>query len=192
MSKKIDNRPEIRIPTMTEAGLKALFGKGKFATVKFIKKSTDTLRTLNGKLTVQSAFAGGDASYDASARGQVRIVDVNIHKDRKGNKIPRTAEFRAVTLANIKEVTADGVRYIVEGGEPVLDFLQNPRYNERFQILALTLNGEVYAYKHVPKYVYRNLVLSENKGKYFNEFIKGVYEFSKVPDTESILGNTIG
>ena len=180
MSRNI-KREIVEVPRFTTGFLKSLFGNGRLATVNFTKKKDGSIRTLNGKALVKTALRGGEAAYDAESRGQVRVVDVNIHTDRKGNKIPRTAEFRAVTVENINWVTANGKKYIaVGGGEPVLNFVQGITYNNLNKFLRLVLSGVTYIYWNVPKSIHVGLIDAENQGKYFNDNIKGVFEYTRV------------
>lgn len=167
----------VEVESISVTELKKLFGRGKFASLEFVKKSDGTDRVLNGKLTVKRCLAGGEASYDAESRGQVRIVDIN-KKDKDGKRVGR---FTAVTANNLKWVQAEGVRYVVTGNaKPERVFIQSIQHNNINKILRLTLNDRTYVYFGVPREVYVALINSPNKGNYFNTHIKNVYKFNEV------------
>ena len=44
----------------------------------------------------------------------------------------------------------------------------------------LFVSGIVYDYRDVPEHVYRDMKNNFSKGKFFNKYIKGRYEFRKV------------
>ena len=169
------NRNEIVVKSIDVAGLRRMFGEGKFATVNFTKKSNGENRTLNGKLLVKAALAGGVASYDAESRGQLRVVDVNVYKNGQ-----RRTEFRAVVAENINWVTSKGVKYVVENPQPIENFVQNLTYILATRTVSVVLSGVKYLYKNVPLHVFKGWNLSENKGAFFNEQIKGKYDFLRV------------
>ena len=51
-------------------------------------------------------------------------------------------------------------------------------YSEEERILQVEFNNlSVYNYKDVPKDVYDEMIVSESKGKYLYQYIKGVYEY---------------
>jgi hypothetical protein len=178
MAKNI-NRKTITIGTISVADLERMFAKGKFATVNFIKKSTGKPRTLNGKLKVFKALKGGDAAYDAKANGQLRVVDVNVYKDAKGNKVPRHSAYRAVTAQNVQWVTSEGKQYIVTAdGKPLTHFVRSITFSKG--TLELDLQGRKYGFLKVPTSIHKGLIEATNKGEYFNQNIKGKYEFVKL------------
>jgi len=167
----------VEVESISVTRLKELFGKGKFASLEFVKKSDGTNRVLNGKLTVKRCFAGGEASYDAESRGQVRIVDIN----KKNDEGKRVGRFTAVTTNNLKWVQSEGIRYVVTGEKvPERTFISSIQHNNINKILRLTLNDKVYVYFGVPREVYIALINSPNKGNYFNTHIKNVYKFNAV------------
>jgi KTSC domain-containing protein len=54
-------------------------------------------------------------------------------------------------------------------------------YNEDSRILKIVfMSGIVYEYKNVPANVYQAMKTSGSKGIYFNQHIKGRYEFERV------------
>ena len=63
---------------------------------------------------------------------------------------------------------------------PILDssFIHGYKYNDRD--LYLMLSDKIYIYYNVPKDIYEELVVSENKGRYLNEIIKGSYDYDEI------------
>jgi len=56
--------------------------------------------------------------------------------------------------------------------------IKNFSYDPVTAKLTVTfLSGNVYAYKNVPKKIYRSLKRAGSKGRYFNKFIRGAFEF---------------
>jgi len=54
-------------------------------------------------------------------------------------------------------------------------------YNEATSTLEIEfLNGSVYQYFDVPKYIYDNLMQAESRGQFLAQNIKGVYRYSKI------------
>lgn len=51
-------------------------------------------------------------------------------------------------------------------------------YDENSGILEIEFRSGVYQYFDVPSFVYEELVSSDSKGLYFNNNIRGVYNFS--------------
>ncbi len=183
MANRRRNVTTVEVDTFSTGFLKELFGdKGKFATVNFIKKSNGAVRTLNGKSKAFAALKGGDEAYDAESRGQVRVADVNVYKDEKGNPCARRTAYRAVVVDNIQWVTSGGKKYVRKGDvKPELAFIQNITYDTRSNILRLVLSGKIYRYYEVPREKHIGLINAENKGRYFNENIKNVYKFISLP-----------
>ncbi len=174
MAKNIQ-RKTIEIATIGVNELAGLFGKGKFATVHFIKKSNGKGRTLNGKLKVYNALKGGEAPYDAKAVGQLRVVDVNL-RNAEGK---RYSGYRAVTAQNVKWVTSEGKLYLVtENGKPLTHFVRSIEFSKG--TLILDLQGRKYGFLKVPTAIHQGLIDATNKGEYFNQNIKGKYEFVKL------------
>jgi hypothetical protein len=53
-------------------------------------------------------------------------------------------------------------------------------YDADTETLTITFdNGHVYDYQDVPQKVYDGLMKAESKGRYFNQHIKGKYEYVK-------------
>ncbi len=180
MSQK-KNREVVKVAQFTTGFLKNLVKDGRFVSVNFTKKSDGSNRTLNGKNFIKDILTGGEEAYDAESKGQVRVVDVNIRKDRKGNPVPRHSEFRAVVTNNIHWVTANGKKYVaVADKKPELNFVQSVTYNRADAFLRLVLSGVVYIFWNVPKEVHQGLVDAENKGKFFNENIKDKFRYTRI------------
>lgn len=54
-------------------------------------------------------------------------------------------------------------------------------YDERLQLLQVQfVNGTIYEYYDVPKNIYIGLITASSAYKYFHEYVKGVYHFSKI------------
>ncbi|MDD2440037.1 MAG: KTSC domain-containing protein [Methanosarcinaceae archaeon] len=59
--------------------------------------------------------------------------------------------------------------------------LKSVGYDEGIQTLEIEFNsGGIYRYFGVPKYVYINLMSASSHGKYFHQYIKDNYRWSKV------------
>lgn len=59
--------------------------------------------------------------------------------------------------------------------------IQAYTYNAADHILRITfVSGKVYNYKAVPKQVYVGMRGAVSKGKYFNSYIKDLYEFEEL------------
>ena len=59
--------------------------------------------------------------------------------------------------------------------------ISNFFYNESSRTLKIVfVSGMIYEYKNVPVKIYEAMKMSGSKGTYFNELIKGKYEFEKV------------
>lgn len=58
-------------------------------------------------------------------------------------------------------------------------FIQLLGWNRDTEELGLLLNGAWYDYYHVPGEVYEELVLALDKGRYFNRYIRGKYEYRR-------------
>ena len=54
-------------------------------------------------------------------------------------------------------------------------------YNWFDYVLRIRFNsGSIYQYNHVPTHVFDNLLNSSSKGRYFNSYIKDVYDFQLI------------
>ena len=102
------NRTQVAIQTITLDALRNMFGKGRFATVRFTKKTDGSIRTLNGKTKVQRGITGGGEVYDASAKNQLRVFDVNIRQNGV-----RTGGYRTVTVDNVIDVRTNKTIYTI-------------------------------------------------------------------------------
>lgn len=158
--------------------LKQVLGeKGRLATVNFDKKSDGSNRTLNGKTKAFTAMSGGEPAYDAESRGQLRVADVNVWKDGV-----RRTEYRTVTAANVKWITANGKKYVAWGaGEPEVAVISGIRHSINTGILGIFWSGKsLYHYFDVPRTVYMNLVDAVDKVQFFNDHIRGLYKYQKI------------
>lgn len=54
-------------------------------------------------------------------------------------------------------------------------------YDERLKLLHIQfVNGSLYEYYNVPKNIYVGLITASSAGEYFHEYVRGVYQFSKI------------
>ena len=51
---------------------------------------------------------------------------------------------------------------------------------EAQRLLVQFTNGSVYSYSDVPVEVFDNFKAAESKGRYLNDYIKGVYNYERV------------
>lgn len=55
------------------------------------------------------------------------------------------------------------------------------RYDARRQLLDIRfMSGRIYRYERVPEFVYRALVKSDSKGRYFNAMIRDGFDYDEV------------
>lgn len=54
--------------------------------------------------------------------------------------------------------------------------------NDQINLVLTFNNGSLYGYKQVPEMIWVGLLEAESKGGYFNNVIKGNYEFEKLLD----------
>jgi len=54
-------------------------------------------------------------------------------------------------------------------------------YDERLKLLHIQfVTGALYEYYDVPKNIYIGLITAPSAGKYFHEYVKGVYRYSQI------------
>ena len=54
-------------------------------------------------------------------------------------------------------------------------------YDERFALLQIRFNsGAIYEYYDVPRNIYIGLITASSAGKYFHEYVKGKYRYSRI------------
>lgn len=59
--------------------------------------------------------------------------------------------------------------------------LDSAGYDECLKILHIQFNnGSLYEYYDVPKNIYLGLITASSAGKYFAEYIKGKYNYSRI------------
>ncbi len=57
------------------------------------------------------------------------------------------------------------------------------RYDEKSHTLMITfVTGMVYHYKNVPEEIFKMFRAAGSKGRYFNQFIKDKFKFTKIED----------
>lgn len=58
--------------------------------------------------------------------------------------------------------------------------LEEAGYDEKRHILHIQFRNGLYEYYDVPKNIYDGLITASSANKYFHEYIKGKYEFSRI------------
>ena len=76
-------------------------GAGRVFGVTFVKRTDNTVRTLNARFGVTSALKGGKAPYKAEDKGLMTVYDIN------------GQSYKQVNLAALKGITVDGEVYQV-------------------------------------------------------------------------------
>jgi hypothetical protein len=76
-------------------------GAGRVFGVSFIKRTDNTLKTLNARFGVTSALKGGKAAYKAADKGLMTVYDIN------------AASYKSINLAALRSITVDGEVYAV-------------------------------------------------------------------------------
>lgn len=74
-------------------------GAGRVFGVTFVKRSDNTVRTLNARFGVTSALKGGKAAYKASDKGLMTVYDQN------------SQSYKSINLSGLRELTVDGEVY---------------------------------------------------------------------------------
>jgi hypothetical protein len=77
-------------------------GAGRVFGVTFVKRTDNTVRTLNARFGVTSALKGGKAAYNANEKGLMTVYDQNAHS------------YKQINLAAIRSLTVDGEVYEVK------------------------------------------------------------------------------
>ena len=77
-------------------------GHGRVFGVTFVKRTDNTLRTLNARFGVTSALKGGKAAYKAADKGLMTVYDQN------------SQSYKSINLAALKGLTVDGEVYEVK------------------------------------------------------------------------------
>ena len=81
---------------------------GKMFSVVFTKRTTGEVRKLLATTNYASKLKGGEASYDAKAKGLLVVLDVVASK-----KTPERA-IRSIPLDAVSEIHANGETYLVK------------------------------------------------------------------------------
>ncbi len=76
-------------------------GNGRTFGVTFIKRTTNTVKTLNARFGVTSALKGGKAAYKASDKGLMTVYDQN------------SQSYKSINLSGLRGITVDGQVYEV-------------------------------------------------------------------------------
>lgn len=155
--------------TATVSDLRQILGNGRFGTITF-QKVDGSIRKLNGRIGVSKGVNGnGTAVYNV-----LKVYDVQ--KDAEGNiKGWRTVKPEKVMQIVANKMVYDFVKSEVERTPFISDaFL-------RKGVLHIRMNGSnLYKYLGLPYSVITGFLLSENRGHYFNQNIKGKYAFEKL------------
>lgn len=78
-----------------------------FFTVKFIKRTTGELRTMNCRRDVKKHLKGGELKYSPNTKGLVTVWECkSLDYDKKD------AGYRMINLDGVTEIKADGNTYI--------------------------------------------------------------------------------
>jgi hypothetical protein len=76
-------------------------GAGRNFGVTFVKRTDNTLKTMNARFGVTAALKGGKAAYKAADKGLMTVYDQN------------AAGYRTINLAALRSLTVDGEVYAV-------------------------------------------------------------------------------
>lgn len=168
------SKRQVEVDFMTLPELRKHFGKGRFATVKFTKKTNGEIRVLNGKTYVKRGIVGTGGSSSAD---MLNVFDVNL-KDENG---VRTGDYRKVTVANVLEVSANKKIYIVKHPSTLVNFITNVIVADN-GVVRVEMFGKVriYDYFGIDAMTAYKFQRAGNKGAFFNKLIKGKYVFSQV------------
>lgn len=90
-----------RIITPSEAEALIAATKGKVFSVVFTKRTDGSTRKMTARLGVKSALRGGDAAYNAKAKGLVVVYDFG------------KRDYRAIPIDSLTALTCGGERYEV-------------------------------------------------------------------------------
>ena len=81
--------------------------KGKFCTIKFIKRSNNEIRVLSGRTGIKKGLTGKGSNYSFEAKNLLPITDIIIYNKTKDIKKSR----RAIAIDNIVEVKINKQTY---------------------------------------------------------------------------------
>lgn len=94
------------VQTAKEAILEACEG-GRFATVRFIKRTTGEVRTMNFRLGVAKYIKGVGLAYEPDQKGLMVVFDMHRHS-------PTDSGYRMIALEGVLEVRGEGKGIIWE------------------------------------------------------------------------------
>jgi hypothetical protein len=86
---------------------------GTIFTVKFIKRSDKTLRTMNCRKGVRKGVKGVGMGYNPEKKNLVPVYDVQKAKELKNAGDTENKAFRMISVEGIREMTVKGQEYIV-------------------------------------------------------------------------------
>lgn len=93
---------------MTELRKAILATRGRLFGVTFVK-SDGSRRDMVCRLGVRSYLRGGDPAYDAEAKGNVFVYDVNVARDLPADE--RHKAYRSFKLSRVVRFRADGYEF---------------------------------------------------------------------------------
>lgn len=86
--------------------------------------------------------------------------------------------------ANLKVVSGRLVRYVPDVNVQMFpvesSFIDAVGYDPQSEILKVQMRGGTYLYAGVPMREFLYLLAAQSKGSYFNNYISGVYGFSRL------------
>ena len=77
-------------------------GAGRVFGVTVVKRTTNTIKTMNCRFGVVAALKGGKAAYKASDKGLMTVYDINAQS------------YKSINLSGLKGITVDGEVYEVK------------------------------------------------------------------------------
>lgn len=84
------------------------YNGSNFFTVKFIKRTTGKLRTMNCRKGVRQGVKGVGLPYDPAKKNLVGVWDA------QGKSVNPANDFRMISLEDIKEISMNGMVSVVE------------------------------------------------------------------------------
>lgn len=155
--------------TATVSDLRQILGNGRFGTITF-QKVDGSIRRLNGRIGVSKGVNGnGTAVYNV-----LKVYDVQKGEDGQ------VKGWRTVKPEKVMQIVANKMVY---------DFVKSevertPFISDAFirkGVLHIRMNGSnLYAYYNLPYSTIQDFLMSENRGVYFNQNIKGKYTYEKI------------
>lgn len=89
------------------------YSEGSIFTVKFIKRSDNTLRTMNCRKGVKKGVTGVGFKFNPKARNLVPVYDMQIAAKLKKTGETDKKAFRMISVEGITEMTMNGTCFVV-------------------------------------------------------------------------------